>query len=72
MGIVFLLMFLAQFEPEPRFGVWILQEEQLARADLVNAQAAIRVQADGPGWLDVSRVGILKRRITLFCRPLQA
>jgi hypothetical protein len=40
LGIVFLLLFLAQFEPEPRFGVWILQEEQLARADLVNAQAA--------------------------------
>jgi hypothetical protein len=42
MGIVFLPLFLAQFEPEPRFGVWILQEQQLARNDLVNAEAAIR------------------------------
>jgi hypothetical protein len=39
MGIVFLLLLLAQFEPEPRFGVSILQEQQLARNDLVNAQA---------------------------------
>jgi hypothetical protein len=31
MGIVFLLLLLAQFEPEPRFGVSILQEQQLAR-----------------------------------------
>jgi hypothetical protein len=44
MGIVFLLLLLAQFEPEPRFGVSILQEQLLARNDLVNAQAAIRVQ----------------------------
>jgi|HubBroStandDraft_4_1064222.scaffolds.fasta_scaffold362620_2 hypothetical protein len=44
MGIVFLLLLLAQFEPEPRFGVSILQEQQLARNDLVNAQAAIRVR----------------------------
>jgi hypothetical protein len=71
MGIVFLLLLLAQFEPEPRFGVSILQEQQLARNDLVNAQAAIRVRQRA-GWLNVSRVGILKRRITLFCRQLQA
>jgi hypothetical protein len=30
MGIVFLLLLLAQFEPEPRFGVSVLQEQQLA------------------------------------------
>src|SRR5208282_2875227 len=30
MGIVFLLLLLAQFEPEPRFGVSTLQEQQLA------------------------------------------
>jgi hypothetical protein len=42
MGIVFLLLPLAQFEPEPRFGVSILEEQQLARNDFVNAQAAIR------------------------------
>ena len=28
MGIVFLLLLLAQFEPEPRFGVSVLQEQQ--------------------------------------------
>jgi len=44
MGIVFLLLLLAQFEPEPRFGVSILQEQQLAQNDLVNAQAAIHVR----------------------------
>jgi len=49
MGIVFLLLPLAQFEPEPRFGVSILQEQQLARNDLVNAQAAIRVRQTGRG-----------------------
>jgi hypothetical protein len=71
MGIVFLLLLLAQFEPEPRFGVSILQEQQLARNDLVNAQAAIRVRQRA-GVAECSRVGILKRRITLFCRPLKA
>jgi hypothetical protein len=44
MGIVFLRLLLVQFEPQPRFGVSILQEQQLARNDLVNAQAAIRVR----------------------------
>ncbi len=42
MGIVFLLLFLAQFEPEARFGVSILKERQLARNDLVSTEAAIR------------------------------
>ena len=44
MGIVFLRLLLAQFEPEPRFGVSTLQEQQLAWNDLVNSQAAIRVR----------------------------
>ena len=52
MGIVFLLVLLAQFEPEPRFGVSILQEQQLARNDLVNAQATIRISQTGRGgWM---------------------
>jgi hypothetical protein len=52
MGIVFVLLLLAQFEPEPRFDVSILQEQQLARNDLVNAQAAIRVrQTVRGGWM---------------------
>ena len=44
MGIAFLLLLLAQFEHEPRFGVSILEEQQLAWNDLVNVQAAIRVR----------------------------
>jgi putative FmdB family regulatory protein len=45
----FLLLLLAQFEPEPRFGVSILQEQKLARNDLFNAKAAIRVRQTGRG-----------------------
>jgi hypothetical protein len=34
MGIVFLLLLLAQFEPEPRFGVAILQEQRKRQSNL--------------------------------------
>ena len=50
MGIVFLLLLLAQFEPEPRFGVSILQEKQpsaersrqLSSRDSLNIVLALR------------------------------
>ena len=37
MSIVFLLLLLAQFDPDPRFSLAILRAQQQARNDLVNA-----------------------------------
>ena len=57
MGIVFLLLLLAQFEPEPRFGVSILQEQQLARNDLVNLK---------PGFASGGRTEVAECGFTIW------
>jgi hypothetical protein len=72
MGIAFLLLLLAQFEPEPRFGVSIFTRPKASVERPRQRSSRDSRQAQGLGWLNVSRVEILKRRITLFRRPLQA
>ena len=72
MGIAFLLLLLAQFEHEPRFGVSIFTRTTASVERPRQRSSRDSRQAQGLGWLNVSRVEILKRRITLFRRPLQA
>jgi hypothetical protein len=50
-----------------------LQDQQLVSVERPRQRSSRDSrQAQGLGWLNVSRVEILKRRITLFRRPLQA
>ena len=77
---IFLLMFLfAQFEPEPGFGLAILQARQQARNDLVHAilsnnsalaQAALNAKADPQDIIilsqDESQLTSIAQRKDLF------